>query len=83
MNKIHFDLLSQVTFNMRFVWSKRKDQKREKSPHEVQRQKGISLILSQLHFFLETQFLLYDHIILSQIIWHHDPRFICRLFGLR
>ena len=50
---------------------------------DKKRQKGIYLILSQLHFFLETQFLLYDHIILSQIIWHHDPRFIWRFFGLR
>ena len=50
MNKLHFVLLRQVTFNMRFVWSKRKDQKREKSLHKVQRQKG-GIYVNRLHFF--------------------------------
>ena len=50
MNKLHFVLSRQVTFNMRIVWSKRKDQKKEKSLHKVQRRKG-EIYVYQLHFF--------------------------------
>ena len=69
MNKLHFVLSRQVTFNMRIVWSKRKDQKREKSLHKVQRRKG-EIYVYQLHFFpLETQFLLYDHTLFWARSW--------------
>ena len=69
MNEVNFVLSSQVTFNIRFAWSKRKEQKRgKKACTTVQRQKGI--YESQLHFFFprNTILALRLDIILSQIM---------------
>ena len=60
MNKVNFVLSSQVTFNVRFAWSNRKEQKKEgkKACTKFSAKKEFMYTKSVTFFFLETQFLL-------------------------